>query len=132
MEGMCMRCEAMVLIPNTSKPGMYVQCGQEPADLHHKLTRARGGKILDKAGEKYHLLYLCREHHAMAHDEDNAYVRGLLIHGSVITGHGGHPVYTGPDEYLSEKYPCHHCQTDPPKGQTCPMCGRHADCDPVG
>jgi hypothetical protein len=79
-------------------------CGQEPADLHHKLTRARGGILLDIAGESYHQLYLCREHHDMAHDEGSAFERGLLIHGQVITGPDGRPLYHGPDEYLTEHY----------------------------
>jgi len=103
------RCEAMVRM--TSPPGsvqrhrgMYVCCGKEGAELHHKLTRARGGLILDEAGETYHHLYLCREHHAVAHDQGRAFDSGLLIRGSVVTGPDGRPVYTGPDEYLSEHY----------------------------
>jgi hypothetical protein len=39
-----MQCEAMILIVGKSKPqGFYLQCGHEPAHLHHKITRARGG-----------------------------------------------------------------------------------------
>jgi hypothetical protein len=83
---------------------VFVCCGRENADLHHKVTRARGGLILDKAGETYHHIYLCREHHNMAHDEGNAFARGLLIAGSVITGPDARPLYTGPDEYLTEHY----------------------------
>jgi hypothetical protein len=83
---------------------MFVPCGKENAELHHKLTRARGGILLDIAGETYHQIYLCREHHMMAHDEGNAFANGLLLAGSVITGRHGGPVYMGPDEYLSEKY----------------------------
>lgn len=99
------RCEAMVSV-NTGRPQLqFVVCGVEPADLHHKLTRARGGLILDIAGEKYHQLYLCREHHALAHDEGSAYERGLLLRGSVVTHpKDGRPLYTGPDEYLTERY----------------------------
>jgi hypothetical protein len=97
------RCEAMVEIVGRTKTN-YIPCGVEGADLHHKITRARGGKILDAAGEKYHLLYLCREHHNIAHDTDTAYERGLLIHGYVITGVDGRPLYTGPDAYLTEHY----------------------------
>jgi hypothetical protein len=83
---------------------MFVPCGAENAELHHKLTRARGGVLLDIAGETYHQIYLCREHHNMAHDEGNAFARGLLIAGSVITGPDARPLYTGPDEYLLERY----------------------------
>lgn len=101
------RCEAMV---SQQKKGrryyevMFVACGKENADLHHKVTRARGGLLLDKVGETYHLMYLCREHHAMAHDEGSAFERGLLIRGSVISGPDGAPVYLGPDEYLLAHY----------------------------
>ena len=97
-------CEAMILIKTLRRPeGMYHQCGTEPADLHHKVTRARGGLVLDRAGETYHLMWLCREHHRTAHDEP-AFDNGLLIRGYVTTGPDDTPVYTGPDEYLSEHY----------------------------
>ena len=100
-----MRCEAMVLITSISRPeGLFHQCGKEPADLHHKVTRARGGLILDIAGETYHHLRLCREHHDMAHDEATAFERGLLIHGSVTTHLDGRPLYEGPDVYLTDHY----------------------------
>jgi hypothetical protein len=102
------RCEAMILVKGFNREGregMYVMCGREPADLHHKLTRARGGLILDEAGEDYHLMRLCREHHDMAHDEGTAYDAGLLLRGYVNTDPVfGWPVYTGPDEYLQKKY----------------------------
>jgi 5-methylcytosine-specific restriction endonuclease McrA len=93
------RCEALLL-----QRGKYVPCGSTPADLHHKITRARGGEILDKAGEDYHLMRLCREHHDYAHDSDEAYDGGLLLRGYVFTGRSG-VVYIGPDDYLSGKYP---------------------------
>jgi hypothetical protein len=95
-----MRCEALLM----TTTGRYTPCGMEDADLHHKLTRARGGLILDEAKEDYHRMYLCREHHDVAHDTGTAYEAGLLIHGYVITGVDGRPLYTGPDEYLTEKY----------------------------
>jgi len=100
-----MRCEAMVMVASESRPsGMFVPCGLEDADLHHKITRARGGLLLDAVGETYHHLYLCRPHHNVAHDEGQAFERGLLIKGSVTTWVDGKPLYTGPDEYLTEKY----------------------------
>lgn len=101
------RCEAMVSmeIPRGRyRQVMFVCCGKDNADLHHKLTRARGGIILDIAHETYHHIYLCREHHDMAHDEDTAYAHGLLIRGSVTTHLDGRPLYCGPDEYLLEHY----------------------------
>jgi hypothetical protein len=101
------RCEALVSQQKTGRKYyevMFVPCGAENAELHHKLTRGRGGHVLDKAGETYHHIRLCRDHHAMAHDQDNAFANGLLIAGYVITGPNGSPLYTGPDEYLTEKY----------------------------
>jgi hypothetical protein len=96
---MSARCEALVLVN-----GRYHPCGTAPADLHHKITRARGGEILDKAGETYHQMHLCREHHDYAHDSGDAISGGLLLQGYVFTGRTG-PVYIGPDDYLSGKYP---------------------------
>src|ERR1043165_10044367 len=100
------RCEAMVMMTGsvTRPQGFFVPCGKPDADLHHKLTRARGGILLDMVGENYHLLWLCREHHDMAHDEGHAFERGLLIRGSVITGPDALPLYEGPDAYLTEHY----------------------------
>lgn len=98
------RCEALVAMNSVSTNRvMYVPCGRVDAELHHKVTRARGGLLLDKAGETYHHLYLCRHHHTIAHDAP-AFENGLLIEGSVVSGPDGSPVYTGPDEYLTEHY----------------------------
>jgi len=91
----------MVLVRIGSR-GRYVCCGAEDAHLHHKLTRARGGLLLDAVHETHHLMYLCAEHHAIAHDQP-AFENGLLIRGSVVSGPDG-PIYTGPDEYLTEHY----------------------------
>lgn len=82
----------------------YAMCGVLPADLHHRITRARGGKILDNAGETYHLMRLCRKHHKVAHDEP-AMDSGLLLPGSVTTCPTcKRPKYIGSDPYLTEKY----------------------------
>ena len=94
----------MILInPSASSRPRYHCCGSEGAHLHHKLTRARGGLLLDAVGETYHQMYLCPEHHAIAHDAP-AFDNGLLIRGYVMSGASGAPYYTGPDEYLTEKY----------------------------
>lgn len=102
------RCEALVSQQSSGAHPyyrvMFVPCGKENAELHHKLTRARGGVLLDIVHETYHQIYLCREHHNMAHDEGNAFGRGLLIAGSVTTHLDGKPLYVGPDEYLIKKY----------------------------
>jgi hypothetical protein len=100
------RCEAMVLIKGMNRrtdKGMYVMCGKENAHLHHKVTRARGGLLLDAVFETYHTMWLCDGHHADAHDQP-AFDNGLLIRGYVVSGPDGRPVYTGPDEYLKEHY----------------------------
>ena len=96
-------CEAMVEIKTASNE-VWARCGLSPIELHHRLTRARGGHLLDDAGEIYHLLALCHGHHMAAHDDDKAFDSGLLLSGLVIGGING-PVYQGPDHYLSRKYP---------------------------
>lgn len=97
------RCEAMVPTYN----GKFVQCGDLPSELHHRLTRARGGLLLDDVSEDYHHIRLCRFHHTRAHDMagQTAVENGMLLEGYVYTGNHGWPVYVGPDEYLSRKYP---------------------------
>jgi hypothetical protein len=94
-----MNCEAMIRLTD----GRYSMCGRPDADLHHRLTRARGGLILDAAGETHHHMYLCREHHGVAHDQGSAFENGLLLDGYVTSGPEG-PVYVGSDPYLSERY----------------------------
>lgn len=98
------RCEAMVSITTAAGRQGYVMCGRAGAQLHHKLTRARGGLLLDAVGETYHHLYLCVEHHAYAHDNAHAIAGGLLIEGRVISGMEGEPIYLGPDPYLTQTY----------------------------
>lgn len=70
---------------------------------HHRLTRARGGLILDKAGETYHLIDLCHIHHKAAHSP-GGHETGLLLDGYVTTTERGDPLYLGSDPYLSSKY----------------------------
>ena len=98
------RCEAMVAVTSASGRRGYVMCGETGAHLHHRLTRARGGLLLDQVGETYHQMRLCPIHHAYAHDNAGAIEGGLLLEGRVISGPDGRPVYTGPDEYLSRTY----------------------------
>lgn len=95
-------CEAMIQLGNEYS-GTWTRCGRRPTELHHRLTRARGGLILDRAGEKYHLMNLCHQHHKDAHDLGTAIEAGLLLEGYVVT-ENGRPVYSGPDEYLSRRY----------------------------
>lgn len=83
--------------------GRWTRCGRRPVELHHRLTRARGGLILDAVGETYHLIDLCPWHHKIAHDEGQAFENGLLISGYVTSGPHG-PVYSGPDPYLNNLY----------------------------
>ena len=94
------QCEAMILMDS----GVYTACGKTPVERHHRLTRARGGTILDKAGETYHLMDLCPTHHRMA-DGGDARLGGLLIDGYVTTcTQCGLPEYVGPDTYLTERF----------------------------
>ena len=95
-EGMC---EAMVPL----KGAIYTRCWRTPIEIHHMLTRARGGNVLDNAKETYHLICLCPEHHRMC-DGGEAYMGKLLIDGFVKT-ENGKPVYYGTDDFLSKKYP---------------------------
>ncbi len=92
-------CEAMV--PTTGS--VYTRCWAKPIEIHHLLTRARGGNILDRVGETYHLIALCPKHHRMS-DGGDAYQGGLLIDG-YVTSEGRRPIYHGSDPQLRQKYP---------------------------
>lgn len=91
-------CEAMIEV----RPSIWTRCGVNVYEVHHALTRARGGAVLDQAGEYYHLIVLCHKHHRMA-DGDPDKLAGLLIDGYAIT-ENGKPVYYGTDPYLRSKY----------------------------
>lgn len=91
-------CEAMV----QNERGMWTRCWNSPVDVHHLLTKARGGAILDDVGEMHHLMCVCRYHHMMCEGTD-AYMNGLLIDGYVKT-ENGKPVYYGTDAVLKGKY----------------------------
>lgn len=95
-EGMC---EAMALVGTS---GIYSRCWGRPIEVHHLLTRARGGRILDDVGETHHLIALCSNHHSMA-DGEEAYEGNLLIDGYVRTVNGK-PFYVGSDVVLKERY----------------------------
>lgn len=84
------------------RPSIWTRCGVNVYEVHHALTRARGGAVLDQAGEYYHLIVLCHKHHRMA-DGDPDKLAGLLIDGYAIT-ENGKPVYYGTDPYLRSKY----------------------------
>lgn len=94
------QCEAVVV---NEQQSVEYRCQEEATDVHHMLTRARGGMILDNAGETAHLLHLCRKHHNYAHGKDGA-ESGLMIDGYVTSGQDGSPVYTGTDPILLDKY----------------------------
>jgi hypothetical protein len=100
------RCEALIRVM-ASRTEVWTRCYDMPVEVHHALTRGRGGDVLDRVGEVYHLIALCGNHHRLAHKEpDIAYRGGALIQGAVTWDHIRQvPVYTGPDEYLREKYP---------------------------
>lgn len=96
------RCEAYVQVHNIFQE-TWARCWKGPVEVHHLLTRARGGAILDEAGETLHLIALCPRCHRAA-DGKEAYERGLLIDGYVTT-ENGRIVYQGSDKFLSHKYP---------------------------
>lgn len=91
------RCEALIEVN-----GVFARCWGKPVETHHMLTRARGGAILDAAGEIYHLIDLCPSCHRQA-DGGEAYAGGLLIDGYMTTVNG-RPAYVGTDEYLRNRY----------------------------
>jgi hypothetical protein len=96
------RCEAEILVV---KLGVWTRCFTAPVEVHHMLTRARGGDVLDRVGELYHLLALCLRHHQRAH-EPGGYRAGLMIEGYVTIDHAtSQAVYAGPDDYLTKQYP---------------------------
>lgn len=64
------------------------------------LTRARGGLLLDEAGETAHLIALCRRHHNVAHSPEG-YEAGLMIDGYVMH-EDGKLVYDGSDPRLTK------------------------------
>lgn len=91
------QCEAMVALGRQT----WIRCGVRPVQIHHKLLRSRGGDVLDRAGETYHLIALCGQHHNWAHaNPEKATQAGLIIDGQV-TIEGGVIVYRGTDRYLS-------------------------------
>lgn len=94
------RCEAELEVR-----GVWTRCFTAPVEVHHLLTRSRGGDVLDRMGEDYHLAALCHLHHRRAH-APGGYAAGMMIEGYVILDHATtRAVYLGPDEYLSATYP---------------------------
>lgn len=94
-------CEAMRRKYN----GVYTRCWGMPIEVHHLLTRGRGGDVLDAVHETYHLIALCPQCHKAA-DGAEAYAGDLLIDGYVLwNADKTWPEYTGSDDYLSRKYP---------------------------
>lgn len=92
-------CEAMVPVG-----GKFTRCGVRSVDVHHRLPRRRGGSLLDRELEIYHLVCLCRPHHEWTHRRPNlATELGLFIEGEAVRN-GTYIIYTGPDEYLLNKY----------------------------
>lgn len=92
-------CEAMIKIDR-----VWTRCWTTPVEIHHLLTRARGGNALDMVDEDYHLIALCHVCHGLS-DGEMAYSGNLLIEGYATWNAAlQRPVYVGPDKYLTEKY----------------------------
>lgn len=92
------QCEAMVQV--SSKGVLWSRCWSRPVEVHHMLTRSRGGLILDAIGETAHLIALCPQHHRYAHGPDG-HEAGLMINGYVTTRPDGRIVYEGSDPRLA-------------------------------
>lgn len=93
------RCEAEVEVS-----GVWARCFASPIEVHHMLTRARGGDLLDQAGETYHLVALCPTHHREAVGS-SGYEGGLLLEGYVtLDAATGEIIYDGPDPFLRQMY----------------------------
>lgn len=94
------RCEAEVYSDRLSR---WVRCHQRATDIHHMLTKGRGGRNLDEVNETYHLIHLCSEDHRSAHENRDG--GSLIIDGYVewdsLTDE---PSYMGDDKYLLRKY----------------------------
>jgi hypothetical protein len=93
------RCEAMVRMPLNQQRVVWARCYRSPVEVHHMLTRARGGRILDAKGETAHLLALCAKHHREAHS-DGGDIVGLMMNGYITTAQDGSIVYEGTDPRL--------------------------------
>lgn len=91
--------------------GGPVGCVAVATDLHHMLSRSRGGTLLDMVRETYHLVALCHTCHMRVHQSGDPARRAsdhvmLTIDGSVLTDRmTGRPSYTGTDSTLRERYP---------------------------
>lgn len=95
-----MRCEAMV-----ERRGRSYRCPNLATDDHHMLFRSRGGDLLDRVGETYHRIMLCRRCHDFTHNNNDRGPDALVIDGYVTWDKlRDVPVYEGPDPYLLEKY----------------------------
>lgn len=93
------QCEAMVVVGKA-----ITRCGVRPVEVHHRVRRSQGGKLLDKELEIHHLISLCHKHHTWAHrDTGTASEAGLFIEGQVLRD-GMNIIYKGPDEVLNAKY----------------------------
>jgi 5-methylcytosine-specific restriction endonuclease McrA len=93
-------CEGYWLPPLSST---WTRCTSRSVQVHHKITRARGGELLD-TWTIYHLADLCVRCHITAHRPVGLKLR-LMLPGSVLTNKvTGKPVYTGSDPYLSSHF----------------------------
>jgi hypothetical protein len=93
------RCESEVFVH-----GVWLRCASPASDIHHLLTKARGGRNLDRVFEIYHLMHLCRACHAVC-DGAEAYNQGMLIQGNVTWDRlTNRPIYQGPDWFLTQEY----------------------------
>lgn len=97
------RCEALIWVSSATRGKVRARCGCK-GQVHHALTRSRGGDLLDRVGETRHLVCLCHQHHEWVHKNTGRAAQvGLYILGQAFLD-GIYLVYDGDNEYLSEKY----------------------------
>jgi hypothetical protein len=94
------RCEGFWMPPRSIA---WARCTKPARHVHHKVTKGRGGALLDP-WTIYHLAHLCPECHVLAHGPAG-FTLGLMLPGSVITNKiTDRPVYTGLDGYLTRHF----------------------------
>lgn len=94
------QCEAEVEVHDEE----FRRCVNAATEIHHRLTRSRGGKNLDRIGETYHLIHLCADCHRLIAGR-RSYENGMLLDGYVIWDSLEQwPVYSGTDTYLFHHY----------------------------
>lgn len=91
-----------------------IRCASSATERHHRLPRARGGRLLDATASAAHLAHLCSECHVLAHAHPaSAHVlvapsdrlgQLAVVDGYATTAPDGRVVYVGSDWLLTFCY----------------------------